>query len=370
MTSDFSQARHNRRVHLAIVGLLALSCAGFFVENRLAARRFAAQPLGLMDNTTPQGLSSGGRARGGSFDAPPSGGGGLGSGNLGGGDSFGGGGPVMVPGGYGGGYGGGYPYPRSGGPVMVPAPYPGGYIGYPSSTVTVGGDVGLLFLLAVLGFTVLPLLMNLMRLGSSSRSPAGARGGNELTNDRVTVTLVQVALLAQARGLQGNLDAIASRTNLDTKAGLNQLLQESVLALLRSPEYWAYAKASSQTLSSRAQAGQVFEQLSITERSKFSQETLVNMGGQIQHSAYSPKTEADPAAYIVVTLIAGTADDQPLLPKPIHSANDLQAALRRLGAITPDYLMVYELLWTPQDAADSLSYDDLLSHFPDLVQIA
>jgi len=108
----------------------------------------------------------------------------------------------------------------------------------------------------------------------------------------------------------------------------------------------------------------------VTERSKFSRETLVNIGGKVQRNTYAPKTDADPAAYIVVTLIVGTADDQPLLTKPIYSASDLQLALRRLGAITPDYLMVYELLWTPQDPTDSLSYDQLLTHFPDLTQIA
>ncbi len=362
------QSRHARRVYLAILGLLALSCLGFLVENRLAARRYQAQPLGLLgDNTEPLGLS-GGRARGGTFDAPAGSSGGAipapGPGGPGG--SFGGGyggGPYYPP--------GGYPYPRTG-PVVVPAPYPGGYIGYPGSTVTVGGDVGLLFLLAVFGFMVLPLLMNLMRL-KGNRSSSGARGaggGNELTNNRVTVTQLQVALLSQARSLQGDLDAMASRTDLDSKAGLSRLLQESVLALLRSPEYWAYARASSQTVASREQAAQVFEQLSVTERSKFSRETLVNVGGKLQRSTYTPSTDADPAAYIVVTLIVGTADDQPLLGQPIYSASDLQAALRRLGATTPDYLLVYELLWTPQDPADSLSYDQLLTYFPDLTQIA
>ncbi len=289
---------------------------------------------------------------------------------------------MPAPGGYGGGLGGGYgggpysyppggyPYPRTG-PVVVPAPYPGGYIGYPGSAVTVGGDVGLLFLLGVLGFMVLPLLLNLLKLkgGQSASRPRG-QVGNELTNDTVTVTLLQVALLSQARTLQAELEAMASRTDLDTKAGLSRLLQESVLALLRSPEYWSHAKVTSQTVHSRAQAAQMFEQLSVTERSKFARETLVNLGGKLQRSTYTPPSDADPAAYLVVTLIVGTADDHPLLNQPVHSASDLQAALRRLGAVTPDYLMVYELLWTPQDPSDSLSYDQLLLHFPDLTQIA
>ncbi|MGB3136541.1 MAG: DUF1517 domain-containing protein, partial [Nodosilinea sp.] len=272
------------------------------------------------------------------------------------------------------GYGGGYPYPRTG-PVVVPVPggyvggYPGGYVGgYPGGGTLIGGDVGLLFLLAVLGFTVLPLLTNLLRLkpGGAGRAQGG---DSELTNDVVTITELQVALLSQARGLQSVLETAASRSDIDTKAGLTRLLQETALALLRSPEYWSHAKVSSQTVRGRAQASQVFEQLSVTERSKFSRETLVNVGGSISRQSYTPAADSDPAAYIVVTLLVGTADDTPLLSS-INSAGDLQAALQRLGGITPDYLLVYELLWAPQLASDSLSYDQLLASYPDLTQIS
>jgi uncharacterized membrane protein len=353
-------------VYSLIVLMLTLSCLGFFFERRNEAAR-AAQPQGLISaETAPLGLS-GGRARGGDFGSP--------SGSAGGG--FSGGGSLPPVGGPS--YGGGYPsYPRSTGPVVVPVPVPGGYVGgYPGGYVggypgtIIGGDVGLLFLLAVLGFTVLPLILNLFRLkGPSAGGRAGGGSLNELGNDIVTVTQLQVALLSEARDLQRDLETLASRSDLDTKPGLNRLLQETVLALLRSPEYWSHARVSSQTVRSRAQAAQVFEQLSVTERSKFSRETLVNVGGQLQRQAYSGQPDADPAAYIVVTLIVGTADDSPLFSEPIHTASDLQAALRRMGGITPDYLLVYELLWAPQDPSDSLSYDQMLASYPDLMQIA
>lgn len=359
---------HSRNVYCLIVLMLTLSCLGFFAERRSETARLAEAQGLLSTDTTPQGVS-GGRARGGGFSSPS--GGGSGSGGAlppAGGPSY--GGPS---------YGGGYPsYPGSS-PVIVPVPggyvggYPGGYAGgYPGGGVAIGGDVGLLFLLAVLGFTVLPLITNLMRLGGdrSGQSSRAVASSSELTNDVVTVTQLQVALLAQARGLQSELEAIASRSDIDTKPGLNRLLQETVLALLRSPEYWSHAKVTGQTVRSRAQASQVFEQLSITERSKFSRETLVNVDGQVSRQTYQPQPEADPAAYIVVTLIVGTADDQPLFTQPISSSDDLQAVLRRLGSVTPDYLLVYELLWAPQVASDSLSYDQMLAAYPDLTQIS
>lgn len=356
------QLGHSEKVYLAILTCLALSCLGFFVENRLAALGLAPQAL-MGADTTPLGLSSGGRVRGGGFDAAPSSrpspspsGGSLTGPSPGG---YSGGWPETRPYGY---PSSPYGYPR-GGPVVIAPPYPGGYIGYPSSGVTLGGDVGLLFLLAVLGFAVLPVIFNLLKLRDPDRSSRDR-------TDRVTVTAVQVGLLATARGLQQDLTTLATASDLNSQMGLHRLLQESVLALLRSPECWSHARVTCQTLASRQQAAQVFEQLSITERSKFAQETLANVEGQIRRQDYRAAGEAEPAAYIVVNLLVGTTDDQPLFTRSPYSASDLQAALQRLGAIPPADLLVYELLWTPQDPRDSLSHDQMLAHFPDLVQIA
>lgn len=373
MTSKRSELIHSRNVQLLIMLLLALSSIGFFFEMRRDAALRQASAQGLVEGSA-LGLS-GGRARGGSFDRPsqPAGpsGGSLPP-SFDNSPSYGGGGyypgpsyPRTYPS-----YPRTYPsYPRSGGTVIVPAPYPGGYVQtYPAPGA--GSGVGLLFLLLVLGFMVLPVILNLIKLKAVG-SPSGAAGGsNERLNDIVTVTELQVALLAQARTIQADLDRIASRANLADPVELNQMLQETVLALLRSPENWSHARVSSQTVRSRDQAAQLFEQLSIAERSKFAQETLVNMSGDIRRQSYTPRGDEDPAAYIVVTLLVGTADDQPLVAKPIYSADDLKAVLKRLGSISPSYLLVYELLWAPQDPSDSLSRDQLLTLYPDLTQIA
>lgn len=368
-TSPRSQTIHRRNLLLVLTGLLAIACLGFFVEVRNEASRKAqsSMPQGLMTQEGSALGLSGGRARGGSFSAP--------SGSAGGSipRSAPGYGNYPSSGGYGGygGYGGGYypSYPR-GGTVIIPAPtYPGYVPGYPAPANGLGNDIGFLFLLLVLGFMVFPLILNLLKLRGGGGS-SGSVGSGERLNDVVTVTQLQVALLAQARTLQSELTELASQANLESQEGLSQLLQETVLALLRSPENWSHARVASQTVRSREQAAQLFEQLSIAERSKFSRETLVNIGGNVRRQTLTPREDADPSAYIVVTLLVGTADDHPLIAKPIYSAEDLRSALQRLGAVSPDYLMVYELLWSPQDAADSLSRDELLASYPNLTQIA
>jgi uncharacterized membrane protein len=70
----------------------------------------------------------------------------------------------------------------------------------------------------------------------------------------------------------------------------------------------------------------------------------------------------------VVTLLIGTEDDRPLFGS-IHSTEELQQALQRVAAITQDYLLVVELLWTPQKDTDVLSYDQLLTGYADMVQL-
>ena len=58
------------------------------------------------------------------------------------------------------------------------------------------------------------------------------------------------------------------------------MLQEATLALLRHPEYWVYGATESQKASLDA-AEAKFNQLSLTERSKFTDETLSNVNNEI-----------------------------------------------------------------------------------------
>lgn len=191
---------------------------------------------------------------------------------------------------------------------------------------------------------------------------------SELDNDIVTVSQLQVALLASAKDIQSNLTDLSVRADLDSGEGLAEFLQNSALTLLRHPEYWTHVNASSQSVKSREEAGRLFEQFSIAERSKFTAETFSNVGGRVRYGEASADPDSEPASYIVVTLLIGTEDDKPLFDR-IYSAEELRETLQRVAAVTPDYLLVFELLWSPQEATDSLSYDDLLTHYSDMVQI-
>lgn len=259
---------------------------------------------------------------------------------------------------------------RGGGTTVIPVPVgPRVYNGSTYSTTSSGGDwiVGLI----LLGVSTLVIVLIVYYLIRAMKGLAGGSSSHNtvVDNDKVTISKIQVALLAEARSVQSELSSISLEIDTDTSEGLLQLLQESALALLRTPENWSHVLSSSQTVKSREAAETLFSQLSIAERSKFSVETLTNVGGRVhQRGDFRPDPDADPAAYIVVTLLVGTAHDKPLF-SDIRTEAALKEALEQLAAISPEYLMVFELLWSPQDASDSLTYDELLTEYTDMVQI-
>lgn len=257
--------------------------------------------------------------------------------------------------------GGGY-YPRGGGGY-----YPGGgggffpFVYFPFFGV--GGGAGGLFTLLIF-ISIAGFLVNSFRRAND--------GGDELgySTPTVSVAKVQVGLLAQARELQADLDRIAERANTESSEGLAQVLQETSLALLRNPQYWVYGTTESKQARLEA-AGAEFNRLALSERSKFSAETLSNVNNQLKQASSSALTVAErgalaeaPSEYIVVTLLVGT---QGKLQLPtINTAEDLRRSLSQLGSVSSDQLLALEVLWTPQAEGDVLTRDDLLTHYPNL----
>jgi uncharacterized membrane protein len=183
---------------------------------------------------------------------------------------------------------------------------------------------------------------------------------------------VQVGLLEGARGLQKELNELGLSADTGSAVGRAQVLQESTLALLRHPEYWVYGAAQSQQTALEA-AEAKFNQLALSERSKFTEETLSNVNNQLRQGTTNASltgsggqlaATAAPGEYIVVTILVGT-EGKLELPK-INSSDDLRQALRQIGGISSDRLLAVELLWTPQAEGDTLTSDDLMAGYPDL----
>ncbi len=247
-------------------------------------------------------------------------------------------------------------------------PYPGGGFGFPFLFPFwgIGGGFGGLFGILIFFALANFLLQTFRRVASD--------GGEEVgysSNPTISVTRLQVGLLATARELQTELNRLAETADTESSAGRAQVLQEASLALLRHPEYWVYAGGS--TNQARLNSAEAeFNRLSLVERSKFSEETLSNVNNQLKVALASEEEPENPTSlisqgpgeYIVVTLLAATLG-KTAIPN-IHNSEDLRQTLGQFGSIPSDKLLAFEILWTPQAQGDTLTSDDLLAEYADL----
>jgi uncharacterized membrane protein len=291
---------------------------------------------GLLVFPRPSFAASGGRIGGGSFRSAPSM-------------------PRSYGGGYRGGSGGGYQRGYGGGglgfPFIVPFFFGGG-----------GGLFGFLVLMAVVG-----LLVNAVRGGGGAALPAGARGGDlgpVRSDGPVTIAQLQVGLLASARELQDDLRRLASSADTSTSSGLQRVLQDTTLALLRHPDLWVYANAEvGQVPFTAAEA--TFNRLSITERGKLSAEITTNVAGKRFNDAAVSAGAADATSdFIAITLLV--ASRSRLTLKPVSGSEELREALRVIASVPSDGLLALEVIWQPEGAGDVLSTAELLTAYPNL----
>ncbi|KAL0053992.1 hypothetical protein WJX82_002046 [Trebouxia sp. C0006] len=301
--------------------------------------------------SSAEAARSGGRMGGSSFSAARSGGGSYSSGSssrsyggsIGGGfssRSYGGStgyGSFLGPGlagGYGYGYGGGF-----GGPVVQRSD--GG-----------SGFITILVVVAAL-FIASQVASNVFGNGDDGDSGSG----------RSTVCKLQVGLLGSARSLQRDLERIAGRADTNTPDGLHYVLQETVLSLLRNPDYCVYGDGGTKNPRGLDGAEEAFNEVVLQERGKFKEETLVNVGGRSKRS--SLKSRGDGMSELIVVTLIVAAEGGVKVPK-VTSREDLTKALNKLGALRSDQILAVEVMWTPQAEDDYYTRDELFLDYPTL----
>lgn len=299
----------------------------------------------LVVHPSPSLAASGGRIGGGSFRSAPS----MPRSYGGGGGGYRGGG-----GGYRGGYGGG----GIGFPFLIPMFGFGG-----------GGLFGFLVLMAVGG-----LLVNAVRGGGGGgygggQGPAVSSGRGDLIgggrpDGPVSISQLQVGLLASARQLQTDLRRLAGSADTSHAAGLQALLQETTLALLRHPDLWVYANSEVGQVPF-ASAESTFNRLSMTERSKLQREVTTNVGGKRFSDDSVAAGDSDASSdFIAVTLLV--ASRSRLALKGSGSADQVRDSLQQLGAVGAADLLAIEVIWQPEGTGEVLSTEELLTAYPQL----
>lgn len=238
-------------------------------------------------------------------------------------------------------------------PYYAPSPFGGGgyYVG---PAVGVGVGAGSSFFLILMGFAAFMLVSGFL----SDRSEGGVLTATEKTS----VLKLQVGLLGMGRSLQRDLNRIAETADTSTSEGLSYVLTETTLALLRHPDYCISGYSSVDVKRSIEEGEKRFNKLSIEERGKFDEETLVNVNNIKKKSTTNQRASGFSNEYIVITILVA-AEGVHKLPT-INGSADLKEALQKLASIPASRTLAVEVLWTPQNENDTLSERELLEDYP------
>jgi len=181
----------------------------------------------------------------------------------------------------------------------------------------------------------------------------------------LSVAKVQVGLLASARDLQRDLERIASRADTSSSRGLHYVLQETVLALMRNPDYCVYGFAKSGVERSGDDAESRFNKLSLEERGKFQKETRVNVAGRTSTGSLGTGVSSSaPISELIVVTIIVAAEGRLRVPKKVTSRTELNEAPTTLGSVPAEDVLAVEVLWTPEEEGDYFTQQDLALDYP------
>ncbi|KAL0835271.1 hypothetical protein Bca101_087160 [Brassica carinata] len=239
-------------------------------------------------------------------------------------------------------------------PYYGPSPFSGGlYVG-PAVGFGFGG-----------GFSSFsPILVGLAAfiVVSGFLSDRRSQGSTLTATQKTSVIKLQVGLLGLGRTLQQDFNRLAENADTSTSEGLAYVLTEATLALLRHPDYCISCYSSVDVRRSIEDGEKRFNQLSIEERGKFDEETLVNVNSIKRQSSKIRTASGFSNEYIVVTILVAAEGTHKL--QPINGTPDMKEALQKIGSIPRNKIMAVEVLWTPQNEKDTLSERELLEDYP------
>jgi uncharacterized membrane protein len=251
----------------------------------------------------------------------------------------------------------------------------GGFGGGSGGSVPIGGGGGfgfpMFFPFFGFGGGFLPILLFLFFIWMSRRASAPSSGGTMLQARPTDVNLMkmEIGLLATAKDVPTTLHRLVASIDTSSNYGLSQLLQQSALLLLRNQQYWHAANYEYRKVR-YGEAEAAFNSLTMQARSKLSYETISNVGGIKQIDTEhlpSPADAIPPGDYVVVILIV--ASSAPLHLRPARTADEIREQLAEIAAAAGSNLEAVQVIWQPDSTEESLSRDDLMTMYPELVPI-
>jgi uncharacterized membrane protein len=261
-------------------------------------------------------------------------------------------------------------------PFFAPSPFYGGGVG----AISYARGPGLFDLLFLGGFlfVVANFFSNATRsIGSStSSSTFFSDVGSSALGAGTSVLQLSVAMEVSNRddpnSILGALRRLANTAKTDSRVGIQNLTSQVAVELLRRKSSIVSASSSYQHFRDRTQAQREYNSKSIQERSKFEKETISKFGGVdyslMDNSRNSVGGDGTKATMAVITLVLAIDGDSTKIPTRISSIQDVEEALKRIAsdAKVDSCLQSAEILWTPEDAYETLTLRDVIADYPEL----
>jgi len=207
----------------------------------------------------------------------------------------------------------------------------------------------------------LPTPLLLLAVGGLAVTSFRNNRGIEAADEAGAALCLQIACYCEDRNdsLYSRLTSIANSADTDSYQGLQALVSDASLAMLRSSRDWLAARTKSETrglLSNDVDSN--YNRLVVQERAKWETE-----------QSSLKRTMAGQPTYMVATLVVLLRSASPL--PEITGVADLREAISSLAAevSVEDNLIAAEVLWTPEDSNDIMDRDDMFLNFPELVTI-
>lgn len=170
-------------------------------------------------------------------------------------------------------------------------------------------------------------------------------------------------------GILSRLRDISVDAQTSSRSGVQALISEVALELLRQRDTVTAACSTYMHCSGPTHADIEFKRMSTFERAKFGKETINVFNGAkaIEPADESMTNEDSQATSVVVSMLVSIEGDRTKVRR-IISRRDLENALLRIAADSQvdDCLLSAEVLWTPEDRSVTLSNQDLVASYPEL----
>uniref|UniRef100_A0A7S3KY79 Uncharacterized protein n=1 Tax=Amphora coffeiformis TaxID=265554 RepID=A0A7S3KY79_9STRA len=201
----------------------------------------------------------------------------------------------------------------------------------------------------------------------------GRRQDNNDKEGGATATSIMLAVNVPDRNSPDSIirrvNEIAQRTDTSSQAGVQTLISEVCLELVRQQASLQAAWSDSNHYKLSRTALQDFQGRSVSNRSRYDQETMSKFNAQDYNANTSEaKNDSAKATMAVVSVHFVTEGEDISHFKNMRA--DVVNLLRWTAATVPvTSLLAGEVLWSPQDATDTLTRRDIDERYPELTPL-